>query len=160
MSVTPLAKYLKMIRKEHGHTQQDIADKLGITRAAYSHYETAFTIPSNEILDKLSKIYDIPLINLISLSAMQEGNIKDAVHKQCNKGAVPIFDMVSDNPAIDPLYIEYVNECSEIEDSDLRKWLTPDDYELVHYYHKLKGRDRRLVMYFLKLLILSKGNTN
>lgn len=53
-----LAESLKKIRKQYKMTQEDIAKLLGISRSGYTYYETGKTIPSVEILQKLSAIYN------------------------------------------------------------------------------------------------------
>ena len=52
-----LAESLKKIRKQYKMTQEDIAKLLGISRSGYTYYETGKTVPSVEILQKLSAIY-------------------------------------------------------------------------------------------------------
>ena len=48
---------LKICRTDRGYRQQDIADVLGITRAAYTHYETGRNdIPISHLL-KLADFY-------------------------------------------------------------------------------------------------------
>ena len=43
MANVQLAKNLKILRKKHNYTQQDLSDILNITRQAYSHYEQALS---------------------------------------------------------------------------------------------------------------------
>ena len=53
-----LGESLKKIRKQYKMTQEDIAKLLGISRSGYTYYETGKTIPSVEVLQKLSAIYN------------------------------------------------------------------------------------------------------
>ena len=53
-----LAESLKKIRKQYKMTQEDIAKLLGISRSGYTYYETGKTVPSVEVLQKLSAIYN------------------------------------------------------------------------------------------------------
>lgn len=55
MILKPRSKLIKL-RKERGYTQQDMANKLKITRAAYANYETGYRNPN---LDKSIKIKQI-----------------------------------------------------------------------------------------------------
>lgn len=50
---------LKKLRKENKYTQQQIADKLCISRAAYSLYETGTNTPTIENILKLAEIYKV-----------------------------------------------------------------------------------------------------
>lgn len=53
-----IGQKLKALRKQSNKTQQQIADKLGITRAAYSHFENERNQPDSETLVKLADIFD------------------------------------------------------------------------------------------------------
>lgn len=53
-----LGESLKKIRKQYKMTQEDIAKLLGISRSGYTYYETGKTVPSVEVLQKLSAIYN------------------------------------------------------------------------------------------------------
>lgn len=63
-------KYLKLLRKEHNWTQQDVADMLGIERSTYTRYETGATEPNFDILERLSQIFDVSTDILIGKSAI------------------------------------------------------------------------------------------
>lgn len=60
-----LGEYLRYLRTEHGYTQQDIADKLGIHRSTYTYYENGKTEPNLDIVKKLTEIYNIPADDII-----------------------------------------------------------------------------------------------
>lgn len=53
------SKKLKIIRKQNGLTQQQVADALGITRSAYCSYETGRRSIDFDVVGKLSKFYHI-----------------------------------------------------------------------------------------------------
>ena len=57
--MTELSKRLKEERKKAGLTQEEIAKYLGITRPAYTQYETDKTVPSLETVGKLADLYKI-----------------------------------------------------------------------------------------------------
>ena len=56
---------LKEIRLIHGWTQQYVADKIGITKAAYSNIETQKRKPSLKVAVKLYKMFGIPVENML-----------------------------------------------------------------------------------------------
>jgi transcriptional regulator with XRE-family HTH domain len=62
-----LSTTLKHLRKNSGYTQRQIADALHIDRSTYSCYETGKTIPDIETILKLSKIFNIPYIEILEL---------------------------------------------------------------------------------------------
>lgn len=59
------AQNLKHFRKETGLTQQEVADKITITRAAYASYEEGRAEPSLAILVALSTLFDISVDDLL-----------------------------------------------------------------------------------------------
>lgn len=60
-----LAERLTLLRKENGISQQDLAEKLGVSRQAVSRWETGVSIPSVENLIALRKLYNVSLAYLI-----------------------------------------------------------------------------------------------
>lgn len=50
---------LKKLRKEKGLLQDDVARHLGLTRPAYSHYETGRRTPDAAMLEKLADLYGV-----------------------------------------------------------------------------------------------------
>ena len=62
---TPLGRRLYRLRYEANIPQRTVAEYLNTSRAAYSYYELGTIEPNLNILKKLSKFYDIPLLELI-----------------------------------------------------------------------------------------------
>lgn len=60
------AQKLIELRKKHNLKQTEVSNYLNISRSGYSQYETGHYIPSNEILLKLSKLYDIDISELVN----------------------------------------------------------------------------------------------
>ncbi|GEM_PF-1152496 len=54
-----LSNVLKKLRHTHEMTQQEVADFLGITRQAYSRYESSIREPDMETLNKLATLYKV-----------------------------------------------------------------------------------------------------
>ena len=54
-----LPKRLKQCRKELELTQQQVADKLGLTRQAYTWYEQGKRTPNNEMLCKIADFFHV-----------------------------------------------------------------------------------------------------
>ncbi|WP_311383630.1 helix-turn-helix transcriptional regulator [Enterococcus faecium] len=50
-------KKLKQLRKEHGHTQEELAKKLAITRQTVSNWENGRSFPDHENVYRLAKLY-------------------------------------------------------------------------------------------------------
>ncbi|WP_034757852.1 helix-turn-helix domain-containing protein [Rossellomorea vietnamensis] len=58
-----LTKRLKNLRGKT--TQEEVAGRIGISRARYSHYENGRSEPDTEILNKLADYYDVSVDYLL-----------------------------------------------------------------------------------------------
>ena len=56
---------LIMLRKLHGYSQEEIAEKIGISRQAYAKWEKGITIPDVEKCSLLADLYETTLDSLI-----------------------------------------------------------------------------------------------
>ncbi len=53
------------LRTKHGLSQDDLAEKLYVTRQAVSRWETGETVPNTETLKLLSKLFDVSINTLL-----------------------------------------------------------------------------------------------
>lgn len=60
-----LANRLKMLRKSRMLTQQELADALNISRAAYAYYETGANGPKLYLLLRLADFYEVSIDYLL-----------------------------------------------------------------------------------------------
>lgn len=60
-----IAENLKRLRTFYNYRQQEISDKLHISRQAYSNYERGTRLPDLETASKLADFYGIPLDRLV-----------------------------------------------------------------------------------------------
>ena len=58
---------LKKLRFEEGLTQQQLADRLGVTKSVVSYYELHERTPSPDILVKISSIFHVSTDYLLGL---------------------------------------------------------------------------------------------
>lgn len=65
-----IMRFLKSLRKEKGWTQQEVANLLGIERSTYTRYENGTSEPNFEMLEQLSRIFDVSTDVLIGRSAI------------------------------------------------------------------------------------------
>lgn len=65
MNTNLVAKYLSYLRKQHGFTQEELAEKLKVSRQAVSHWECGESIPDVAVLLDLSKIYEISINEIL-----------------------------------------------------------------------------------------------
>lgn len=63
-----IANRLKNLRTSKSLSQEDLAEILNISSTAYGHYERGRTIPSTEMIIKLSKFYNVTTDYLLGRS--------------------------------------------------------------------------------------------
>lgn len=63
-----LANRLTELRKEHGYSQEELADKLGVSRQAVSKWERAEASPDTDNLIELARIYGVSLDELLEFN--------------------------------------------------------------------------------------------
>ncbi|GAA4415013.1 hypothetical protein GCM10023189_14120 [Nibrella saemangeumensis] len=78
--MNPIALKLRKLREIHGYPQEYVAFHLGVSQAAYSKKETGRTELTLSVLQQVSALYGISLMDLINLN-LQELVIT-AVQKQ------------------------------------------------------------------------------
>ena len=66
MDVVKFGSLLKELRKEHGLTQEQLAEKLGTTNRTVSRWETGSNLPDLDVLIELSEFYQIDIKDLLS----------------------------------------------------------------------------------------------
>lgn len=59
---------LKLLRKQNHLTQQEVADRLQITRSSYSKYENGIHQPNPALLQKFAKLYSVSVDYLLNPS--------------------------------------------------------------------------------------------
>lgn len=59
---------IKIIRKNKGYSQEELASKLHVTRQTISKWETGQSVPDANLLKQLSVIFDV------SVSELMDGN--------------------------------------------------------------------------------------
>ena len=66
MDLVRIGKFLQEIRKEHGFTQEQLAEKIGVARRTVSCWETGSNMPDMDILIELSDLYSVDLREILS----------------------------------------------------------------------------------------------
>lgn len=63
-----IGERLAEVRKDHGDTQQDLADKLNVTKFTISNWEQEKSVPSHELLVKVCQLYGVSADYLLGIS--------------------------------------------------------------------------------------------
>lgn len=58
---------LKQLRLEEGLTQQQLADRIGVTKSVISYYELQERYPSPEVLTKLASVFHVTTDSLLGI---------------------------------------------------------------------------------------------
>jgi len=66
---------LIILRNIHGYSQEEIAEKIGISRQAYAKWENGSTIPDIEKCKRLADLYDVTIDSLIKETTVDGGNV-------------------------------------------------------------------------------------
>ena len=66
MDLVRIGKFLQELRKEHGFTQEQLAEKIGVARRTGSCLETGSNMPDMDILIELSDLYSVDLREILS----------------------------------------------------------------------------------------------
>ncbi len=75
-----MGKKLAKYRKENNMTQDDLADKLFVTRQLISKWEKGIGVPSLDVVIELSKIFKVSIEDLLCLNDEEEFD-KDDIFK-------------------------------------------------------------------------------
>ncbi len=84
-----IASRLQKLRKEKGFSQEELADKLGISRQAISKWERAEASPDTDNLIMLAKLYNVSLDDLLKSDEELEELRKDKVEQESSKAESP-----------------------------------------------------------------------
>ena len=65
-----LKENLIMLRNIHGFSQEEIAEKIGISRQAYAKWENGATVPDIEKCIRLAEVYGVTLDSLVKTTTL------------------------------------------------------------------------------------------
>ena len=117
MSIIQLANNLRRLRTENNYTQEQISEKLNISRQAYSNYETGKRIPDIDMLIRIADIYEVTLEHLLTQTCTSTGIL---------------------NETSGPYYTGKVLENADII------YLTKEEVDLLIHYRNAGDDDRKL----------------
>lgn len=80
-----IADRLIKLRKKYGYSQEELADKLGLSRQAVSKWERAEASPDTDNLICLAKLYGVSLDELLSTDDSVETIVEEQVKKEIPK---------------------------------------------------------------------------
>ena len=63
-----LKENISMLRSVNGYSQEEVAEKIGVSRQAYAKWEKGETVPDVERCQKLAELYGVTIDSLINFS--------------------------------------------------------------------------------------------
>ncbi len=88
-----LNENLTMLRRMHGYSQEEIAEKIGISRQAYAKWESGLTVPDIEKCSLLAQAYGTTLDGLVKTETVDGvGTIPPAPKGKSIWGTVTVND--------------------------------------------------------------------
>ena len=101
MDQTKIGKFIASQRKEHGLTQSQLADRLGITDKAVSKWETGKSLPDLSLFTPLCSLLDVTLNELLLGEVIPDECLKE-------KSNQVLFDVISGLLGNDKGHIPYI----------------------------------------------------
>ena len=80
-----IAERLQKLRKEHGYSQEQLADELGVSRQAVSKWERGEASPDTDNLIALARLYKISVDGLLFNNCTEE--VKEEVKEEVTESA-------------------------------------------------------------------------
>ncbi|MCI7767293.1 MAG: helix-turn-helix domain-containing protein [Oscillospiraceae bacterium] len=78
MDMVQTGKFIAMLRKEHGLTQEQLGEKIGVTNKTVSRWETGAYLPPADVLLSMSELFDVSVNELLSGRRLTEKEYKKA----------------------------------------------------------------------------------
>ena len=85
MNQENIGKFIAKCRKEKNMTQQELADKIGVTDRAVSHWENGRRLPDYSLIKKLCDILSISINELFSGEEISNENYKEKAEDNIEK---------------------------------------------------------------------------
>ena len=77
MDIEKIGRYLAKLRHKHNLTQEQLAEKLGVTNKTVSRWETGKYLPPVEALQQLSEFYKITINEILSGQELNHEEYKE-----------------------------------------------------------------------------------
>ena len=85
MNQEKIGKFIANLRKEKNMTQQELADKLGVTDRAVSHWENGRRLPDYSLVKELCEILSISINELFSGEKISNDDYKEKAEDNIEK---------------------------------------------------------------------------
>ncbi|SDN32689.1 DNA-binding transcriptional regulator, XRE-family HTH domain [Paenibacillus sp. yr247] len=79
--MTKYGDRIALLREKHALTQEDLANKLGISRAALSHYETSRREPDYDTINKIASFFRVSIDYLLGRTNQPDSNLDQEIRE-------------------------------------------------------------------------------
>lgn len=66
---------LVLLRNLHGYSQEELAEKIDISRQAYAKWESGATVPDIEKCARLAEVYGVSIDSLVQTARTEQGSV-------------------------------------------------------------------------------------
>ena len=81
MELTQIGKFIAELRKEHGFTQEQLGDQIGVTNKTISRWETGMYLPPADTLLTISELFDVSINEILSGKKLSKEEYKEAAEE-------------------------------------------------------------------------------
>lgn len=77
MNQIKIGKFIAQLRHEQNWTQEELGDKIGVTNKTISRWENGVYLPDIEMIQLLSKIFNVSINEIIAGERISEESFKE-----------------------------------------------------------------------------------
>ena len=81
VELTQIGKFIAELRKEHGFTQEQLGDKIGVTNKTISRWETGMYLPPADALLMISELFDVSINEILCGKRLSKEEYKEAAEE-------------------------------------------------------------------------------
>jgi transcriptional regulator with XRE-family HTH domain len=81
VELTQIGKFIAELRKEHGFTQEQLGDKIGVTNKTISRWETGMYLPPADALLMISELFDVSINEILCGKRLSKEEYKKAAEE-------------------------------------------------------------------------------
>lgn len=94
MNTVKIGHYLSQLRHQHGLSQEQLGEKLGVTNKTISRWETGKYLPPVEALELMSQLYGITINEILSGEKLSDDRYKENAEENIKKVlSVSVFSL-------------------------------------------------------------------
>ena len=81
MELTQIGKFIAELRKDHGFTQEQLGDKIGVTNKTISRWEIGVYLPPADALLTMSELFDVSINEILSGKKLSDEEYREVAEE-------------------------------------------------------------------------------